>query len=151
MDTAVASAIERLARRLGAACVLAGAAAWGWALLARQAPTSPLHLAGAPPAIEQLATRAWLVGLAVCVLGPGTVRSLEAGRAKGVVWVSLVGCALSLGAMAVAAALEVPGVQLVGAQGAGRWLAYARVLGDGALVGALAVALRAWVREEKSP
>ena len=60
------------------------------------------------------------------------------------------GCVCSLGAMTVAAGAEVPGVQLVGAQGLGRALAYVRVSGDAALVVALVVSVMAWIRGEKS-
>lgn len=133
---------ERRARRVGALCVLTGALSLAWALFSKQSPTSPLHVAGVPSAIEQLSLRAWSVGLSLFVLAPQTVRALSASRARLWVHASAIGAAALLAAHAIAARSEIPGVQLLGAHGLGRGLAYLRLLGGVTLVACLVVALR---------
>ena len=60
----------RAIERIGAACLVCGALAWLWGFSVAQAPTSPWHLPGTPRAVELLASRAWITGLACYALAP---------------------------------------------------------------------------------
>lgn len=130
------SAAQRL-RRLGEFCVAVGALAWLWGFAAAQEPSSVWHIRGAPSAVDALATRAWITGLACYVVG---------GRVTGgdrVLWVTAyLGAALALGAHVATAWTGWLGVQLHDAREGARAILAARLLG-GALQGAaLVLALR---------
>lgn len=120
---------------LGAACVVAGALAWLWAMLAMQPPTSSWHVAGFPGAIDRLATHAWLTGLAALTLAPR-----EGGRRA--LALAAVGSLLSLGALAWSARTGWLGVQLHDARAGSAAVLAGRVLGGACLAVALGLRLR---------
>ncbi len=130
--------------RLGAACIAAGALGWLWAFFTVQAPSSPWHLAGLPLAAERFALHAWITGLAVLALGPR-------GRDRVLLGLAAAGSALSLGALAVSAATGLLGVQIRDARQGSALVLGGRVAGGALLLVALALALRARLREASPP
>lgn len=121
---------------LGVACVVAGAAAWLWALLAMQPTNSAWHVGGYPGAIDRLATHAWITGLAVLTLAPRADGRRE-------LLLASVGSALSLGALACSARTGWLGAQLHDARGGSGAILAARVLGGACLAVALLLRVRA--------
>lgn len=128
----------RAIERIGAACLVCGAAAWLWAFSVAQAPTSPWHLPGTPRAVDVLATRAWITGLACYALAP---RMRAVSRAT--VALAAAGALLALGADAASAWTGWLGVQLRDARDGARWILVARLAGGAAQAASLTLALRA--------
>lgn len=129
---------HRAIERIGAACLVCGAAAWLWGYSVAQAPTSPWHLPGTPRAVELLATRAWITGLACYALAP-RLRAVS----RALVLTTALGALLALGADAASAWTGWLGVQLRDARDGARVILAARLLGGLAQAAALALALRA--------
>jgi hypothetical protein len=140
----------RDALRVGALCLALGVVGWAWALLARQAPSSPWHVAGFPDAVERFALRAWIEGLAVFALAPRAWERRFAsapGRARVLLAALVAGTALALGALAVSAATGLLGTQIRDASGASHGLLVARLAGDALLLVALVMGTRAAMEE----
>ena len=117
------SEAQRL-RRLGELCVAVGALAWLWGFAAAQEPSSAWHVRGAPSAVDALASRAWITGLACYVVGArvtGVDRVLRV--------TAYLGAALALGAHVATAWTGWLGVQLMDMRAGARAILAARVLG----------------------
>lgn len=125
-------------RTLGSACLAGGALAWVWSFFATQPPSSLWHLRGAPGALDALALRAWITGLACVTLSP----QLPA-RTPGLRVTAIIGALLTLGAHTATAATGWLGVQLLDARGGARSILVARVLGGAVQLVALGLGLRA--------
>ncbi|MFO0624858.1 MAG: hypothetical protein U0325_04520 [Polyangiales bacterium] len=133
----------RALRALGSACLAVGALAWAWSFFATQAPGSRWHLPGAPGAVDALALRAWVTGLACLVLAPQVATRTSWLRAT-----ALAGTSLSLVAHGATAATGWLGVQLLDARGGARAILVARVIGGVLQLIALTLGLRALRRVE---
>ena len=129
-------------RRAAVACMSAGALGHAWEFLATQAPASPWHVGGFPHAVARFALHAWVTGLVVWALAP---RRRDASRA--LLALTMMGAALSLGALAVSAATGLLGVQIRDARAGSAVILVARVVGGALLAVAMAWGARERLRE----
>lgn len=129
--------VTRWLLHIAIAVFVIGAIAGVVELLAAQMPFTPLHVDLLVTPVAQLretATTAGLLLLAVASLWP----RVGGGRGERV-WLAMLclGLGVMLGAMTYGALTGMNGVQLYDPRPSGRWLAYARLAGQGTFVLAL--------------
>jgi len=131
--------------RLAAPCWSVGGLGWLWAFLAQQPVGTSLWMPGMPLAIDRFALHAWIMGFVLRLGSPrGRVR-------RGWVIAVAVGCALSLGAMAVSAATGLRGMMWGDPRSGAGVVFVGRILGNALWVGALGGSWAFRVKEPEHP